>query len=58
MTDKTKKPDKQKVEYAIVPYISFPLYKKDKAELRHPNISKRISILSATPQRHKPDTEK
>jgi hypothetical protein len=58
MTDKPKKPDKPEMQYAIVPYISFPLYKKDTAKERHLSIFSRISIILATPERHKSDTKK
>lgn len=58
MTDKPKKPDELMKNLIFKPFVIYPLYKKDQAEVRHPSIFSRISILSATNPRHKPDTKK
>jgi hypothetical protein len=58
MTDKPKKPDEPMKNLVFKPFLMYPLYKKDEAEVRHPNIFSRISIISATQSRHKPDTKK
>ncbi len=58
MTDKTKKPDEPMKNLVFKPFLIYPLYKKDEAEVRHPSIFSRVTILSATISRHKTSTKK